>query len=416
MVTTFYPPHVGGIEYHVEALSRHLTKRGHKVTVLTSMLSRKGLDSHRKASDGIGVYRLKTIFPPRWPYPALSSQGFAPGAHEAIKKIVSEREIDIVHVHGHHYYLSWTAIDAARSLGVPSVMTLHGLYALKPTDFLANAQEEIFNRFIFSRALKKVDATIGLTPTITEYARKYGPVSQNYFTIPNGVDQEIFTSNQENRSNYRRKYGIEDRIVVLFRGRFAAVKGVRELAAASRLVVKENAKVFFLFVGDGPLSGELARLLEPIRARSRILGWSPVDQIHELYIASDIFTLPSKSEALPLTILEAMAARLQIVSTPVGGIPDILESYPYKTYIKEASPTDISASLLNAIDKAQKRKAKPAQHSYGFLDAFRWDKIASQVETVYRIVLGNRLPVQKEHTLQTFIGAADELQAPQEIH
>jgi glycosyltransferase involved in cell wall biosynthesis len=385
MVTTFYPPHIGGIEHHVETLSKYLVKRGHQLTVLTSMLPDKKLRSCDEISDSIEVFRLKAIFPSGWPYSALSSQGFTLKTRETIKRLVKRQKIDLIHAHGHHYYLTWRAIDTANSLKLPSVLTLHGLYALNPTNVLAQLEEDIFNYTIFRRELRQVAAIIGLTPRITGYARKYGPLSKMYFTIPNGVNHQIFTENHKNRFNYRRKYDIgDDKTVVLFLGRFASVKGVLELAEASKLVVKKNSRVFFLFVGGGPLAQKLAEILKPIQENSKIISWAPYNKIHELYIASDIFILPSKSEALPLTILEAMAAQLHILTTTVGGIPEVLRTYPYKTFIRQLSPLEICEAILGTIAQPRGRLVELQQHSPEYMENFDWQKIACQVEEVYQ--------------------------------
>lgn len=385
MITTFYPPHIGGVEYHVQTLSDHLAKRGHKLAVLTSMLPERNMCYSNKVPSGVDIFRLKTIFPPSWPYPALSSQGFTLDAGKTIKRIVTKHRIDLIHAHGHHYFLSWKAIDVAKDLGLPSVLTLHGLHALSPANGLANIVEEIFNHTVFRQELTKVSAIIGLTPKITDYARKYGPSSKNYFTIPNGVDQRIFGSNRKSRVNYRKKYGIDQNsIVVLFRGRFATVKGVLELAEASKLVAKRNSRAYFLFVGGGSLLNKLAEILAPIEQNCKIIGWSPANDIHELYIASDIFILPSKSEALPLTILEAMAARLHIVATPVGGIPEVLQMYPHKNFIEKLHPSEICNSILGAIAALEKRTLEPQPEQYECLKKFDWQKVACQVEDVYQ--------------------------------
>lgn len=389
MVTTFYPPHIGGIECHVETLSKYLVERGHKITVLTSMLPEENLRSCHEFFNGIDVFRTKTFFLPGWVYSALSSQGFTLNTRETIKRLVKSKKIDLVHAHGHHYYLTWKAINAASNLELPSVLTLHGLYALSPMNALARVEEEIFNNTIFRRELRKVTSVIGLTPSITNYAKRYGPLSKMYFTIPNGVNHKIFSLNHVNRTNYRRKYGIkDDSIIILFRGRFASVKGVLELAEASKLVVKQNAKAFFLFVGRGPLDRQLAEILKPIKENAKIVGWSPANEIHELYIASDIFILPSKSEALPLTILEAMAAQLHILTTPVGGIPEVLQMYPYKTFIRQLSPLDICETILGAITQTNERLVESQQRSPKYMENFDWQRIACQVEEVYQKLRG----------------------------
>lgn len=387
MVTPFYPPHIGGIEYHVENLSKQLAKKGHKITVLTSMMPGKKGVPCKISSDAIDVIRIKTRFLSDRIYPSLSSQGLSLNIRKTVERLVMEKHIDILHAHGHHYFLTWRAIEAAKSLGIPSVLTLHGLYALHPTDTVAQIIEEAFNRTIFKYQLNNVAAIIGLTPRITNYAKRYCTSSKDFFTIPNGVDLQLFKTNRKNRDSYRKKYGIaSETIVVLFRGRLATIKGVLELAEAAKLVIMKNKKILFLFVGEGPLAEELARTLSPIRNNSKIIGWTPTDEIHELYLASDIFVLPSKSEALPLTILEAMAARLHIIATPVGGIPEVLQNYPFKTIINQATPSKICATILSVIAVLGKSFTGQTSES-SYMSSFDWGKIAASVESVYQKVI-----------------------------
>lgn len=383
MITTFYPPHVGGIEQHVENLSTRLSRRGHKITVLTSSLPGNP-PSKVRYSNGIEVLRLKTFFPLGRIYPSLASQGFTLNAKKTIKNLIKDKKIDIVHVHGHHYYLSWQAIRATKELQTPSILTLHGLFALNPSDSIAKIEEEIFNYVIFKQELSSVSATIGLTSKITKYAQRYGPPHKKYYTIPNGVNDSPFVENKEKRSIYRKKFQIKnDQIVVLFLGRFASIKGILELAEASKLAVKANNDVFFLFVGGGPLLDELARTISPIKENSAIIGWVPPNKIHELYLAADIFVLPSKSEALPLTILEAMAARLWIVATPVGGIPEVLKPYPFKTSIPESIPSKICESILQSIKNIDSQSDFLHYPKINFVTNYNWEKITDDVENTY---------------------------------
>lgn len=379
MVTTFYPPHVGGVEYHVENLSKELVLRGHNVTVLTSEI---GSEKNYALSNGIELFRFRTLFFSGKFYPSLSSQGILLNIDNIIKGLVKKKNIDIIHVHGHHYYLTWQGIRAAEKLGVPCVLTLHGLYALNPSDPIAQIWEEIFNLTIFRRCLTKVDKVIGLTPAITNFAQKYDPSTGKYFTVPNGVRLNSFQDNLENQSHYRKKYSIpQNKLVVLFVGRFASIKGVIELAKAAKLLLEKSDSFFFVFVGGGPLTVKLAQTLRPIKNASLMIDWVAADKIHELYIASDIFVLSSKSEALPLTILEAMAAQRYIVATSVGGVPEVLTSYSRKTLIDRCSPVKIYRAILQVSELPN--FSQNLLNNEDCMRCFDWAKIACQVEKVY---------------------------------
>jgi len=380
MATTFYPPHIGGVEYHVENLSKLLVKKGHHVTIFTSLLPNMKMETFEK-KDGVEILRTKTLFLPSWLHSSLSSVGFIFDVKNKLANIIEERSIDVIHAHGHHYPLSWAALDVASELSVPSVLTLHGMYAINPENPLLRGLEERFNLSFLSSKLKKVSAIIGLTPKITDFIKKYGCPSGNYFTIPNGIDLANFEVTSKSKYALREKYSIPtEKFVILFRGRFSSVKGVLELAEAAVTLSEKNNNIFFVFVGNGPLKNKLKQKLSPIKDNSKILGWTPVNEIPELYLASDFFVLPSKWEALPITILEALASSLYIVATPVGGVADIIEKYPRKTYIRGTSPRQISESLEKALYLFHN------ENTPRFFDVqkFNWENISVEIENVYK--------------------------------
>jgi D-inositol-3-phosphate glycosyltransferase len=386
MVTTFYPPHVGGIEYHVANLSKHLAIRGHRVTIITAKLDQDQCASQDSVNKDLNVVTLNTVFLPAWPYRSMSSMGISYGVGQAIREISEEEHIDIVHVHGHHYPLTWSAIAAAHKLKLPTFLTLHGLYALGPTKPFGSSVEELFNLSIFKNILNKATAVIGLTPTITSYAKKYGPREEKYFTIPNGVDINKFgAANSVLKNNYKIKYSLPlDKIIILFRGRFADVKGIIELAQAAKVLVKDRKDVFFVFVGGGLLSGQLKQISDCYSINSKIINWVSESEISELYLASDIFVLPSKSEALPITIIEAMASHLYIVVAPVGGVPDVLSNYPWKTYIEEISVDGINRALGTALDSFRVKTDGELTVVSSILERYDWKRIVREIEDVYR--------------------------------
>ena len=96
-----------------------------------------------------------------------------------------------------------------------------------------------------------------------------------------------------------------------------------------------------------------------------------------------MFILLSRSEALPLTVLEAMAARLPIVATPVGGVPDVLHDYPYRIYLSDLYPETISEGILEAHSRFRSGNCG----SYKLMETYDWREIARKVEKVYSAVV-----------------------------
>jgi len=382
MVSPFYPPDFGGISDHVTKLVTLLSKN-HEVKVITNTI-RHGSNGSMSSPD---IIRIPSITPPPFPYQTLTSFRI-PLKVKPLNKVIREFQPDIIHAHGHHYPITWISARIAKSKNIPFIMTLHGLYALtsEPT-FI----EEFFNRTVFKQLLYMADCVIALTPTMASYVRKYNNNVQCCI-IPNGVDLDSFQNNLHKKLEYRKKYNLgEDKIIVLYRGRFVDVKGFLELIYAIDALNKDEklkSKVLFLLVGDGPLRKEAVKKLTKYN-NCRIMNWTSRALLHELYIASDIFILPSKwYEAFPLVILEAMATGLYIVSSKRGSLPDILEGYERKRYLVEPSVFEIVRILTDIITNWNKCETRIIQNSY--LKKFDWKNIITKLQNVYQQILSNK--------------------------
>src|SRR3989344_3590085 len=131
--------------------------------------------------------------------------------------------------------------------------------------------------------------------------------------------------NKRERTALRKKLGFsEDDFVLITTGRLVVKNGVADIIKALAYIPKE---VKFLSVGSGPLEAELKLLVKSYKLEGRIvwLGFVPNNELPNYLAASDAFVRPSLSEGLGISFLEAMAAGLPVVATPVGGIPDFLK-------------------------------------------------------------------------------------------
>jgi len=124
------------------------------------------------------------------------------------------------------------------------------------------------------------------------------------------------------------------------------------------LVIEKHKKVLFVFVGGG---GEEEVMLsfcrkEKIQEYVKFTGFLSSKAIIQILNSSDIFVLPSHSEGFPNVILEAMAAGLPIVSTPVGAIPEIIENGENGLLVKPKDHSALAEKLIWLIENEQVRK------------------------------------------------------------
>jgi glycosyltransferase involved in cell wall biosynthesis len=377
-VTPFFPPDIGGISNHVMNLNSNLVLEGHSVSMMTP--KRLGAKIPLDAGSFKQMLRINSVFLPGWPYPTLRSVSIPLDLGHRIDATIKDENFDVIHVHGHHYPISWMVLKSAHKHGIPCILTLHGMYALNPNVLGGKSWiEDCFNKYIFKNLLLKSNAVIGLTDHITNYAKKFGGNAIKYFTIPNGVNTTIYTQNRMKKNEYRKKFHIpENKIVILFSGRFEKVKGIIEFAQAAKNIVQNN-NVEVVIVGAGSLESQLKSTIGKTDG-IHLLHWLPMDQIHELYIASDIFIIPSRFEALPIAVIEAMNAGLHIVYTPVGGIPDILKGYSLKTVLQNISIDEIQKTLKLLVSNFS---VGDSSDSMIYAQKFDWKNISHETIKVY---------------------------------
>lgn len=379
-ITPFYPPAVGGISNHVQNLGKLTIDSRNDFFVICPKV---GPSNQNKGAQSI--CRISSIFLLPWPYPTLRSVSIPMNLGYSIDKFMKKVKPDIVHVHGHHYPISWAGLIISKKQKIPNLLTLHGMYALNPMKVEGQTKfEELFNNTVFKFLLNHTSAVIGLTNRITAHAKRYGKdESTAYYTIPNGIDTLPYKINQNKKQEYRKKYGIKDSsVVILFRGRFEEVKGIIQFCKAIiRLLDSFAEKIEIIIVGDGSLKNDVNSIVKD-KSQIHILGWQPTNLIHELYILSDIFVIPSKFEALPITIVEAMNAGLHIVYTPVGGMAEILEPYYNKTQIIDSTVDHIYNELNFILSNSIYTRSNI--ESLRYAESLDWNFIFPNIIKIYR--------------------------------
>ena len=215
------------------------------------------------------------------------------------------------------------AIPAARLAGVPvAIHSEHG-YEL---DMLAGlpARRRMLRRGVYMMA----DAVFAVTGELRNYhERQTGAASWSIRVIRNGVDTARFAPRPDIRADVRRKFKIPARSFVFGSvGRIVPIKDHATMLKAAIALVQRNVDVRVLLAGSGPELASLEQFVESnSELRNRVTFLGAYYNIPEVLTAMDVFVLPSISEGMSNTILEAMASGLPVVATRVGGNPELVE-------------------------------------------------------------------------------------------
>ncbi|MGW2565737.1 glycosyltransferase family 4 protein [Streptomyces sp. NPDC001537] len=367
LVSHYYPPHVGGIENVVHREARGLAARGVEVTVLTSAGR-----SSVTFEDGVRVVRVAA-----WngaerragvPFPL-----FSPALLTTALRLV--RRADAVHIHDCLYLSSWAAGLAARLTRTPYVLTQHVAVVDHPSGLVRAVQQAVYG--VAGRALLRgARAVFTLNASVARFVRAHGAPEHRAHHLANGVDTVRFrpAASAAERTLVRERFGLPaDRVLVLFAGRLVPKKGYDLLLAAHT----PDAGYDLVFSGGGDSAALVGR------PGVHHLGALSQEAVADAYRACDVFALPSTAEGFPLTVQEAMASGLPVVTTDDPGYA------PYRLDRDQLSllPREVPAlaAELSALAADPERRARMGAYSRTYAEkAFAWDEHVQTLLTHYR--------------------------------
>jgi glycosyltransferase involved in cell wall biosynthesis len=189
------------------------------------------------------------------------------------------------------------------------------------------------------------------------------PPAEKVKIINHGMSEDGITKTTEHQiSEFKKKYKLENKIVIGSVSRYIELKGYRYIIAAAKLTVKKYPDVHFIFIGTGQQKEELETLvkLNELENYITLTGRIDFDQIPAAYRSMDIFIHASEVEAFGFVFAEAMFNKVPVISTNVGAVRDAL-THKENVYItKFKDPEDIAAGIdfmMNADRKAIAQKA-----------------------------------------------------------
>jgi sugar transferase (PEP-CTERM/EpsH1 system associated) len=234
-------------------------------------------------------------------------------------RIFRERKPHIIHSR------NWGAIEAVlagRIAGVPVVIHSEHGYEL---DMLSGLP---LRRRALRRAFYPMcDAVFTVSNQLQRYhGQQAGILPERIRVIPNGVDTQLFSPDVSRRKRARERFGYSPEDLVLGSvGRMVPIKGHDTMLRAGEVLLERNKKVRLLLVGAGPdLDRHQSYVKSSLLLKDRVIFAGASFDVAELYQAMDVFLLPSISEGLSNTLLEAMATGLPCIATDVGGNPELV--------------------------------------------------------------------------------------------
>jgi glycosyltransferase involved in cell wall biosynthesis len=267
-----------------------------------------------------------------------NSKGLNISTLSLLSKVVRTEKPDILHCH-RHKSTTYGVLASAFTKNIKIISHVHGLGRTR------TVRRKLANALITGRISRFV---------VVSDAVKEDVIKNNLFikpskvlTIKNGIDLDNIDTVSATKSEIRSQLGLpSDEVLFGTVGRLARTKGQIYLLRAFTEFVKRIPNSRLVLVGNGPLHKELRREAETLGIDSHISFLGFRNDVYEILHALDLFILPSVSEGLALALLEAMAARLPIIATDVGGIPEVFGKGEFGRLVPPRDVHELFSAML----------------------------------------------------------------------
>ena len=401
--TYWYPEHAQDTHAtYVHDINRHLVRRGHSVCVVTP--GRPDI-SAREEFDGVEVVRFPLSVPPDLTYGRVAQSRVSLGGkltrlatmgkylrHQYKATLAEARRIqaDVIHAH-------WAiptgpaAVRAARRLGIPSVITMHG------GDVYVNPSQGYdfptrwYVRPVLRWTLEHADALTAITEDCRQHALRAGAPDERMRIVLNGADLRRFSPAPNGSVPDGVSFG--PRMIFACRQLFPR-KGIRFLIEAAAQLRPAFPDLELVLAGDGFERPELERLARErgIAERTTFLGWVANAELPKYYRAAAVSVIPSLEEGFGIPAAEAMGCEVPVVASDAGGLPEVVEDGVTGRVVPRGDATALAGAISDLLrDPALRHRMGQAGRERA-LRLFDWDRSAEEFEAVYGAIGARSAP------------------------
>lgn len=379
MPVLHYPPVLGGFEIFEENIAKRLAKEM-DIFVVTGKI--KGYPS-KEIRDGVKIfhtslYTLKN-FSYSSPFYILTA---IPFIFFKSLKLAKKEKINLIHSHG--FFSGIVGFFLSKILSIPYLITIQA------ADFSLYHQG-ILSRILypFYRFIEKIIyKNAVLCHSVSYYLAKHyeGLGIKNNVVVPNGVEIKSGIMNYESGiMDLKRKLNIkENEKVVLTISRLTPKNGMNDLIECLNYLKEENIKL--IIIGDGEQKKELEKLAAELNLKNKIIFLGEVNhkEVPEYLSLAEVFIRPSIAEGFGIVFLEAMAAGVPVIGTPVGGIVDFLKDRETGLFCKVKNPQNIAEKIKILLTDEELRLKLIESGKKLVKEEYDWENIAKKIGKIYQ--------------------------------
>ena len=391
MFSNLYFPVVSGSATQTTALSRELSRRGHKVIVITARIDPVSPDYEE--IDGVSIYRLPALRLPRLSialkFPWLNSTFFLSNVKK-IEKIIGKHNPDIFHLHNHMFDLALSAALMRRKLNKPLVTTLHTVIRHSQPIYnllLIPADRVFLKRMVVDQSNLLIYPDIN----IKRYALEAFGRDKNAAIVPYGIDFPE-KPKEEKVEQLKAKFGLDGKRVILSLGHVHDIRNRYDLIAAMPEVLRVFSDTVLLIVGaiSTQIPESLAHKLG-IERSVIFTGAVPHEIVPGLLALAKLEAHwlnqeEPKRTSLGIASLEAMAAAKVILSTanPNTYGEGILQDGRNFVHAEPGKPEQLAQKIISLLGNEARCQSIGINARETIAKHFSWDSVCEQTIQTYQ--------------------------------
>lgn len=298
--------------------------------------------------------------------------GFDGRTYHRLHRVLREYRPDIVHTHLH-----------VLRYALPSLLLLKHMSSLHTVHNLAEREIEPRARCIQRYALNHGVVPVAVSEEVAHSLKQLYGIKQCR-VIPNGIATDHYSRPQIARNEWRAKEGFgDDQILFVCVARFAAQKNHALLLKAFAQGPASDPNAHLVLVGEGDLRKQLEEQAKDLGMPGRVHFLGLRSDISDVLNAMDVFVLSSDWEGNPLSMMEAMASGLPIVSTAVGGVPDLLANGKEGFLERPGDARGLAKSMTFLLSSPETRQSMGAAAARRAKENFDVSRMVQAYEQLY---------------------------------
>lgn len=368
-------PTYGGSGVVATELGKGLAMRGHQVHFITYSQPAR-LDHFHE-----NIFYNEVRFAD---YPLFDYPPYETALASKLVDVVKYDELDILHVHYAvpHASVAYLAkkMLLAEGIYIPVVTTLHG------TDITLVGKNPAYAPVV-AFAINKSDGVTAVSDSLRKDTYQYFNVKNDIKVIYNFIDFDRFS--RSNKDHFKKAIAPEGERILMHVSNFRKVKRVPDVIRVFHQV-RQAMPAKLLLIGDGPERQRVEQLCRELRLCGDIRFLGKQDAIEELLAVADLFLLPSESESFGLSALEAMACEVPVISSDIGGLPEV-NLQGQTGFLSAVGDIDDMAKQAIHILESDERLAKFKKAAVSHAKRFDINNILPQYEAYYEEVIERNL-------------------------